>query len=42
MEESFENINFRSRMLVIRLVLQMKKVRESLELLSGKERRFVR
>jgi len=42
MEESFENINFRLRMLVIGLVLQMKKVRESLELLSGKERRFVR
>lgn len=42
MEESFENINFRSRMLVIGLVLQMKKARESLELLSGKERRFVR
>lgn len=42
MEKSFENINFRLKMLVIRLVLQMKKVRESLELLSGKERRFVR
>ena len=42
MEESFENINFRLKMLVIGLVLQMKKVRESLELLSGKERRFVR
>lgn len=42
MEKSCENINFRLKMLVIRLVLQMKKVRESLELLSGKERRFVR
>ena len=42
MEESFENINFRSRMLVVGLVLPTKKVKESLELLSGKERRFVK
>ena len=42
MEKSFENINFRLKMLVIGLVLQMKKVKESLELLSGKERRLVK
>jgi hypothetical protein len=38
MEEGFENINFRLRMLVIGLVLQMKKARESLELLRRQER----